>query len=230
VEKVEALMCGRYTDLLTWTQIVDLYEITSGEVAPNDFRTSYNVAPTQRAPIVRRGEKGREATLLRWGLIPAWAKDKSVGYKMINARAEGIATKPAFRSALKARRCLVVASGFYEWQKTASGKQPYWIGFADRRSLAFAGLWESWTDPVGGERIDSYTLITTEPNALCAPIHNRMPVILDPADYDRWLTAEAPPEDLLRPFPAGEMAAYPVSTWVNTPAHNDARCIEPLPL
>jgi len=222
-------MCGRYTDLLTCAQIVDLYEITSGEIAPNDFRTNYNVAPTQRAPIVRRGEKGREAVLLRWGRIPAWAKDKSIGYKLINARAEGIATKAAFRSALKARRCLVVASGFYEWQKTASSKQPYWIGFADRRSFAFAGLWESWTDPASGERIDSYTLITTEPNALCAPIHNRMPVILDPADYDRWLSAEAPPEDLLGPFPAEEMAAYPVSTWVNRPANNDARCIEPAP-
>jgi putative SOS response-associated peptidase YedK len=222
-------MCGRYTDLLTWAQIVDLYEITSGEIAPNDFRTNYNVAPTQRAPIVRRGEKGREAVLPRRGRIPAWAKDKSIGYKLINARAEGFATKAAFRSALKARRCLVVASGFYEWQKTASSKQLYWIGFPDRRSFAFAGLWESWTGPAGGESIDSYTLITTEPNALCAPIHNLMPVILDPADYDRWLSAEAPPEDLLGPFPAEEMAAYPVSTWVNTPANNDARCIEPAP-
>jgi putative SOS response-associated peptidase YedK len=228
MEKVETLMCGRYTDLLTRAQIVDLYEITSDEIAPNDFRTSYNVAPTQRAAIVCRGEKSREATLLRWGLIPAWAKDKSVGYKMINARAEGIATKPAFRSALKARRCLEVASGFYEWQKTASGKQAYWIGFADRRPFAFAGLWEAWTDRASGERIETYAIITTEPNALCAPIHNRMPVILGPADYDRWLTAEAPPEDLLRPFPADVMEAYPVSTWVNMPAHNDMRCIEPL--
>jgi putative SOS response-associated peptidase YedK len=130
---------------------------------------------------------------------------------------------------LKARRCLVVASGFYEWQKAASGKQPYWIGFADRRPFAFAGLWESWTDRASGKRIEPYTIIMTEPNALCAPIHNRMPVILDPADYDRWLSAETPPEDLLRPFPADAMAAYPVSTWVNKPGKNDARCIEPAP-
>jgi putative SOS response-associated peptidase YedK len=177
---------------------------------------------------VRRGEKGRKAALLRWGLIPAWAKDKAVGYKMINVRAEGIATKPSFRSALKARRCLVVASGFYEWQKTPSGKQPHWIGLVDRKPFAFAGLWESWTDPVGGEHIETYTIITTEPNGLCAPIHNRMPVILDPADYDRWLSAETPPEDLLRPFPAEQMMAYPVSAWVNKPANNDARCIEPV--
>jgi putative SOS response-associated peptidase YedK len=221
-------MCGRYTDLLTWAQIVDLYEITSGEIAPNDFRTSYNVAPTQWAPIVRRGEKGREAALLRWGLIPAWAKNKSVGYKMINARAEGIASKSSFRSALKSKRCLVIASGFYEWKKLATIKQPYWIGFTDRRSFAFAGLWERWTDRASGEHIETYTIITTEPNGLCAPIHNRMPVILDPADYDRWLSAETPPEDLLRPFPVAEMAAYPVSTRVNKPANNDPRCIEPL--
>lgn len=221
-------MCGRYTDLLTWAQIVDLYEITSGEIAPNDFRTSYNVAPTQRAPVVRLGAKGRESALLRWGLIPAWAKDKSVGYKLINARAEGIATKPSFRSALKSKRCLVIASGFYEWKKLATSKQPYWIGFTDRRSFAFAGLWERWTDRASGEHIETYTIITTEPNGLCAPIHNRMPVILDPADYERWLSAETPPEDLLRPFPVAEMAAYPVSTWVNKPANNDPRCIEPL--
>jgi putative SOS response-associated peptidase YedK len=221
-------MCGRYTDLLTWAQIVDLYEITSGEIAPNDFRTSYNVAPTQWAPIVRRGEKGREAALLRWGLIPAWAKNKSVGYKMINARAEGIASKSSFRSALKSKRCLVVASGFYEWKKLATIKQPYWIGFTDRRSFAFAGLWERWTDRASGEHIETYTIITTEPNGLCAPIHNRMPVILDPADYERWLSAETPPEDLLRPFPVAEMAAYPVSTWVSKPANSDPRCIEPL--
>ena len=221
-------MCGRYTDLLTWAQIVDLYEITSGEIAPNDFRTSYNVAPTQRAPIVRRGEKGREAALLRWGLIPAWAKNKSVGYKMINARAEGIASKSSFRSALKSKRCLVVTSGFYEWKKLATIKQPYWIGFTDRRSFAFAGLWERWTDRASGEHIETYTIITTEPNGLCARIHNCMPAILDPADYERWLSAETPPEDLLRPFPVAEMAAYPVSTWVNKPANNDPRCIEPL--
>ena len=219
-------MCGRYTQLLIWLQLVQLYELTFGEPPPNDFKISYNMAPTQRAPIVRIGERGREAALLRWGLIPAWAKEKPVGYKMTNARAEGIATKRASRSALKAQRCLVVASAFYEWQKTPSGKQPYWIGFADRRSFAFAGLWESWTDRASGERIESYALVTTEPNALCAPIHNRMPVILDSADYDRWLSAEAPPEDLLRPFPAEQMAAYPVSTWVNSPAHNDPRCIE----
>jgi putative SOS response-associated peptidase YedK len=147
-------MCGRYTHLMTWLELVSLYELTSGETAPNDCRPSYNMAPTQRAPIVRLGAEGRGAALLGWGLIPTWAKDKAIGYKMINARAEGIATKASFRSALRARRCLVIASGFYEWQKAASGKQPYWIGFADRRSFAFAGLWESWTDPVGGERID----------------------------------------------------------------------------
>src|SRR4029077_12552075 len=220
-------MCGRYSDLLTWAQIVDLYEITSGEIAPNDFRTSYNVAPTQRAPIVRRGEKGREAALLRWGLIPAWAKDKSGSYKMINARAEGIAGKSSFRSALKSKRCLVVASGFYEWKKLATIKQPYWIGFTDRRSFAFAGLWDRWTDRASGEHIETYTIITTEPNGLCAPIHNRMPVILDPADYERWLSAETPPEDLLRPFPVAEMAAYPVSTRVKQPAQQAPHCPTP---
>jgi putative SOS response-associated peptidase YedK len=181
-------MCGRYTHLLTRKQIVRLYRLTESP-PPNDFGPRYNIAPTERAPVVRERDGNREAAMLRWGLIPFWAKDKSIGYKTINARAETVATAPAFRESFRARRCLVPASGFYGWMKVADGKQPYIIGFKDRRPFSFAGLWESWRDKASGEKIETYTLITGEPNEVAAAIHNRMPVIIDPQDYDRWLAA-----------------------------------------
>ena len=221
-------MCGRYTHRYTWSQIVELYRLTEPAIAPNDFIPRYNLAPTQMAPVVRQRDGKRELVMLRWGLIPYWAKDAKIAYKTINARAETVATAPSFREAYGARRCLVPASGFYEWMKTPGGKQPYLIAFKDSRPFAFAGLWERWKDRESGERIETYTIITCEANRLVKDIHSRMPVIIDPADFDRWLSAQEPPADLLKPYPAAEMTAFPVSKSVNGPALDEPSLIEPL--
>jgi putative SOS response-associated peptidase YedK len=218
-------MCGRYTHLLTWRQIVELYGLLDA-VAPNDFAPRYNIAPTQKAPVVRNRDGWRECVTLRWGLIPFWAKDAKIAYKTINARSETVPTAPSYRAAFKARRCLIPMSGFYEWQKTPGGKQPYLIGFKDGRPFSFAGLWESWKDQASGETIETYTIITGEPNAVAGKIHNRMPVIVDPADFGRWLTASEPPTDLLKPYPTKDMTAFPVSKAVGSPKNDRPELIE----
>ena len=160
--------------------------------------------------------------------MPFWATDLAIGNKMINARAEGIAAKPAFRAAFKQRRCLVLADGFYEWQKVAGGKQPMLIRLRSGKPFGFAGLWESWRGPDGP--VETCTIVTTEPNAVTAPIHNRMPVILDPADYERWLDPSQPEaEALLRPCPDDWLEAFAVSTRVNTPRNDSADLIEAFP-
>lgn len=174
---------------------------------------------------------GRELTLLHWGLVPFWSKDKKIGYRTINARAETVASKPTFRAAFRHRRCLIPADGFYEWQTQPGGKQPYYITLQEQGLFAFAGLWEQWRGD-NDEVLESCTLIVTEANALMQPIHHRMPVILDPKDYDTWLdpanAAKREPAALLKPYPAQRMAAYPVSREVNNPKHTDASCIAPL--
>jgi putative SOS response-associated peptidase YedK len=162
------------------------------------------------------------------GLIPAWAKDPAIGNRMINARAEGVTEKPAFRSAFRSRRCIVPASGFYEWRQGRGPKQPYLIRRKDGQPIGFAGLWESWEDRTTGEVIETCTIITYEPNALMAELHDRMPLILGPADYDRWLDPSVPGgEELLRPCPAEWLEAVPVSTRVNSPANDDESIIQP---
>jgi putative SOS response-associated peptidase YedK len=221
-------MCGRYTHRYTWSQIVELYRLTEPAVAPNDFQPRYNIAPTQKAPIVRERAGKRELAMLRWRLIPYWSKDAKIAYKTINARAETVTTAPSFREAFKARRCLIPTSGFYEWLKTPSGKQPYCVGFKDGRPFALAGLWERWKDRESGEKVETFTIITGPPNEVAGKIHNRMPVIIDPANFDRWLTAQDPPADLLKPYPADEMAAYSVSKAVNSPALDEPSLIEPI--
>jgi putative SOS response-associated peptidase YedK len=221
-------MCGRYTHRYTWPQIVALYRLVAGAAEPPGLRLRYNVAPTQEAPVLRLRDGQREIAMMRWGLIPSWAKDASIGNRMINARAEGIAEKPAFRAAIRQRRCLVPASGFYEWQKRDTRKQPYCIGRADGGPFSMAGIWERWTDRQSAAAVDSFAVITTTPNPLLAPIHDRMPVIIAPEDEDAWLGAAQPPLHLLRPAPAQGMTAFPVSNWVNSPIHDDPRCIEPL--
>jgi putative SOS response-associated peptidase YedK len=169
--------------------------------------------------------------MLYWGLIPKWAKDSKIGAKLINARAETVAEKPSFKSAFRKRRCLVLADGFYEWQQQENKKQkqPYYFRLNDGQPFAFAGLWEQWED-VSGEAIDSCTLLTTDANELMRPVHNRMPVILNPKDYERWLDPEVKePEQLqplLRPYSTQEMLAYPVSTAVNKPSNDNAECIK----
>ena len=220
-------MCGRFTHLLTWAQLHRLLRLTSD---PIDLPIRYNIAPTQLAPVVRTTpEGGRAVHMLRWGLVPSWAKELAIGNSMINARGETIATKPAFRAAFKRRRCIVPASGFYEWKKCeeTKAKQPFYITASDQSPLMLGGLWESWTSP-DGEIIRTFTIITTTPNEMMAVIHDRMPVILDPSDIDTWLDPEVEDAgDLVRPFPAELMLASPVSTRVNSPRNDSPDCIQP---
>jgi putative SOS response-associated peptidase YedK len=222
-------MCGRFTLRAPASVVAEQFALF--DVAP--FQPRFNVAPTQPVAVVRRmavEEPQRELAWLRWGLIPSWAADPAIGGRMINARAETAAQKPAFRTALRRRRCLVVADGFYEWQKAGPRKQPYFVRLRDDRPFGFAGLWESWEGP-DHAAIESCTILTTEANELVRPIHDRMPVIVAPADYERWLDpgvqgAEAV-RPLLRPYPSEAMTAYPVGPRVNSPAHDDPECVEP---
>lgn len=190
----------------------------------------YNVAPSQDVPIVRLDKEcvGRELALVRWGLIPYWADDPRIGYKLINARAESVATRPAFRAAFRQRRCLVPANGFFEWEKRAKAKQPWLIRAKGGGLMAFAGLWEVWRDPKG-EPVHSCTIVTGEPNELAGRFHDRMPVILGPDAHERWLRA-GPDEAraLLGPCPDEWLEAYPVSTRVNSPDNDDPEVIRPL--
>lgn len=222
-------MCGRFTLTTPIETLVETFQLSS---VPEDSAPRYNIAPTQSvAAVLTDEEEHRHLAWLRWGLIPAWAKDPSIGNRMINARAETMAEKPAFRVALQRRRCLVLADGFYEWQRVEGGKQPIYIRMADGRPFAFAGLWERWRAS-DGSSLDSCTILTTGPNELVRPIHDRMPVILPPEAYDLWLDptvrSAEPLLPLLRPYRAGVMTAFPVSPLVNNPANDDPRCIEPL--
>jgi putative SOS response-associated peptidase YedK len=227
-------MCGRY---VLYTDPGLLAELFGLDETPY-LAPRYNIAPTQPTPIVRLGlhSKEREWALVHWGLIPSWSKDPSIGARLINARAETVVEKPSFRAAFRRRRCLAPADGFYEWQKIGGRKQPMYITLRDGGPFAIAALWESWAGADGSE-IESCTLLTTEANELLKPIHDRMPVILDPRDYDLWLGdgSDALPHEqealmhLLRSYPGEKMSAVPVSTYVNNALNEGARCIEPLP-
>jgi putative SOS response-associated peptidase YedK len=193
--------------------------------APN-----FNVAPQTIQPIIRLNAKThkRELAPLRWGLIPSWARDVKIGLKTINARAEGIETKPSFSKALKERRCLIPADGYYEWQQISTNeRQPFCIALKSREPLAFAGLWERALEP-DGSALETFTVITTSPNELIAPIHHRMPVILAPQDYESWLRAKEPPLEILRPFDAAQMQMWPVSDRVGNVRNNDPSLFEPI--
>jgi putative SOS response-associated peptidase YedK len=218
-------MCGRFT-LRTPAAILKDY---FGLPALPGFPPRYNIAPTQPVGAVRMAAAGREWVDLRWGLVPFWAEDPSVGSRMINARAETVGSKPAFRESFEQRRCLVAADGFYEWQRREDGsKQPYYMTIRDESPIAFAGLWDRWRQKGSGVVIESCTIITTRPNALLAPIHDRMPVILDADGATEWLRPEAVAgalDVLLQPFPAERMRATPVSHRVNRPANDDPECI-----
>jgi putative SOS response-associated peptidase YedK len=218
-------MCGRYTNRLTWSDIFAFYRLTAPRDALN-LRPRYNVATTQDAPVVRLAPEGRELALLRWGLVPRWAKDTKIAYSTINARVETVESKPAFRDAFQKRRCLVVADGFYEWPARGTGtKQPWLFTMKDNGPFAFAGLWGAWEG--GEEQIESFTIIVGPPNDLVRPVHDHMPAIVWPADYDAWLTG-AGGKELLGPYSAEEMAAQPVSTRVNSPKNDDPGCVEPV--
>jgi putative SOS response-associated peptidase YedK len=219
-------MCARYTLTLTDAALAEVFAIAdAGHVDPR-----WNVAPTQTMPIVVEGPRGvRRLERMRWGLVPSWAADPSIGNRMVNARAETAASKPSFRAALRSRRCLVPADGFYEWQVVAGGKQPVHIRRKDRGLFAFAGLWEVWTK--GTEPLETFTILTTSPNDLLRPVHDRMPVIVDPADYARWLDPElrdgAAVAPLLVPCPPAGWEVVPVSRRVNDPRNEGAACLDP---
>jgi putative SOS response-associated peptidase YedK len=223
-------MCGRYVISSPAETIRDLFEAMGP--LPN-LRPRYNVAPTDPVPVVLldRETKARKLDTLRWGLIPYWAKDIKIGATMINAKAETVAEKPAFREAFQSRRCLIPADAFYEWQKLdAKTKQPYAIVMKERSVFGFAGLWERWKDRANGEIVRSFSIITTEPNEVCAPIHDRMPVIVPPDDYGKWLgEVETDPVRLLgmlKPYPAERMEAYKVGPRVGNVKNDDPGLVE----
>jgi len=224
-------MCGRVVQHTPLHEIRVLFETVNP--LPNSTAT-YNGAPTDTLPVVRLDREGRRSLdLLRWGLIPYWAKDRSIGPRCINAMCETLANKPAFREAFRRRRCLVPADFFYEWQKLPAGKQPYAIGLAEGSPMAFAGLWERWNDPeAGGQPLHTFSIITGPPNELCAPIHNRMPVILPREAWRRWLGEDAADGDdlaaLLRPYPAQLMRAYKVRQQVGNVRNNSADLLDPI--
>jgi len=219
-------MCGRFVLIADPDEIYQQFELPMlPEIQPR-----YNIAPTQLVPVIVN-EGARALHHYRWGLIPSWSKDPQIGGRMINARAETVAEKPAFRAAFKRRRCIVPSSGFYEWQQRDAGKVPMYIHLRDQPLFGFAGLWEIWNDPSGGE-VRSFTIITTEANAMMREIHDRMPVILKPEDYATWLQAEDVPQsalqELLRPYASDRMVAYEVSKLVNRPSVDSPECIAPV--
>jgi len=216
-------MCGRFTLRTPNKELSLLFGVEMPQL-----RLRYNIAPSQEIATIRQNEGGqREGALLKWGLIPSWSKVPKSSYSTINARAETVTQKPAYRSAFKKRRCLILADGFYEWQKTDGTKQPMYIHMQDDEPFAFAGLWERWRKD--DQEIESCTIIVTEANELMEPFHDRMPVILSPDAYDLWLDPEFEGkeklQELLRPFPSEEMEAYPVSTLVNSPKNDVEECI-----
>lgn len=235
-------MCGRFTLATPAAEWAALFRLD----AVPDVEPRYNIAPTQDVEVVRtppglREHPGlgqepagaavpREIARMRWGLVPHWAREPGSGQPLINARAETVAEKPSFRDSYRERRCLIVADGFYEWQAAGGRKQPYWIGLADGRPFGFAGLWDRWSAPEGGT-LESCVILTTDANETLRSLHDRMPVILDPANHDLWLDADTIPwelEPLLRPHPDEDMRFHPVTTRVNYVTHDDPACMEPL--
>ncbi|MGH6889092.1 MAG: SOS response-associated peptidase [Rhizomicrobium sp.] len=223
-------MCGRFTNQFTWRELVELYRITEPYIRPvSNLQPRFNFAPMQKGIVVRLDREGRrEPVMMRWGLVPAWSKDETSAAKCINAKAETVATRPSYRAAFKSRPCLVPADGFYEWAKLPSGgKQPYFITTTFEEPFAFAGLWEWWRAkdaPEDAPGIETFTILTTEPNTLCAPIHTRMPVMLASEDWPRWLAA---PDDRMAllargSFPAERMECWPVGKGVGN-VRNDRR-------
>ena len=237
-------MCGRFTNRFTWKELHERLDLIG---TPLNLRPRYNVAPSQDVAVARASDpgsrsgasEGRTLAMLRWGLIPAWAKNAAIGHKLINARSETAAEKPSFRSAFRHRRCLIPADGFYEWQRLGGTPQPWLFGLRDGAPMLFAGLWERWTVPEGaaltgslaerspGDAVETCTILTTAANETVSPVHGRMPVILPSDAWVAWLAGE---EVALAPYPADDMTAHPVSTHVNRPANDDPSCVEPISL
>jgi putative SOS response-associated peptidase YedK len=219
-------MCGRFMLRSSGEAVAEAFDLPD---VP-DLLPRFNIAPSQTVAVVRQPAeaKSRELASLHWGLIPAWADDPSIGNRLANARSETAATKPSFRSAFRSRRCLVVADGFYEWQKSNGRKQPYFVGLPSDRPFGLAGLWERWEKH--GEPVESCTILTTDANELMRPVHGRMPVILPPDQYDLWLDPRCQDTEklakLLRPYPSEDMLAYRVGTLVNDPRNDVPQCVE----
>jgi putative SOS response-associated peptidase YedK len=223
-------LCGRFTDRHSWREIKELYDLTTPYLTSN-FPPRTNIAPTQKSFVVRLAKDGgRELAELKWGLIPSWSKDDTGAVRMINVRAETVARLPAYRAAFKARPCLVVADGFYEWKKLGPKKQPYFITRRDGKPFAFAGLWEWWRPKdarADASGVETFTILTTEPNALTAQVHNRMPLMLAAEDFSGWLGSLDDRAALLHPFPAEEMEMWPVTAAVGNVKNTGAELIEP---
>lgn len=224
-------MCGRYTLTSKGDEVALLFDLSEIPSLP----PRYNLAPTQEAAVVRVPASGapRHLDFLRWGLVPYWADDPKIGNRMINARSEGVADKPAYRSSFRKQRCLIPTDGFYEWKKEGKLKQPYHIRRKDRQPFAFAGLWSRWRPKEGGgEPLETFTILTTDSNELIRPLHDRMPVILDPASFDLWLDPSvgdpARLQELLVPYDGSVMETVPVSRAVNSPANDTPDCLAPL--
>jgi putative SOS response-associated peptidase YedK len=221
-------MCGRYTLTVSPEELVELFGLDESPAASVELGPRYNVAPTQLAPVVVGVDGGRALVSMRWGLVPSWAADEKVGNRHINARCESVAQKGPFRAAFAGRRCLVPASGFYEWPKGARGANPFHLHAPGGRPLAFAGLWESWRRP-DGAALRSFAILTREASPAVARIHDRMPVVLAREDFAAWLSPETAPEALARVWraPAAPLQLDEVSTWVNSPRNDGPRCLMP---
>lgn len=224
-------MCGRFTQINEEDEYEERFNFSNP--AGIRIRKRFNIAPSQDVPIVVVEQDSRLLKSMRWGLVPFWAKEPSIGYRMINARAETIAEKASFKNPLRKKRCLVPASGFYEWIKTRrkATKTPLYFRLRTRAPFAFAGLWDEWSQP-DGDRLLSFTIITTGPNELMKPIHDRMPVILNQRDEGMWLDPQLTDSDrllpLLKPYPSDQMETYEVSTIVNSPKNDVPECVKPL--
>lgn len=224
-------MCGRFTNKAESKDIEKEFKV--GRKNANLFEPRYNIAPSQMIDVVFAPENERILSQLKWGLVPSWSKDAATSKGLINARAETITEKPSFREAFKSRRCIIPASGFYEWQKKGTGaKQPFYFYPKEKEIFGFAGLWEEWLDKSSGELLETCTIITTEANEVLKPVHDRMPVILKSESYGEWLDATVKDtnklQKLLVPYPADEMDSHAVGKSVNVPDSDSAELIKPL--
>lgn len=220
-------MCGRFTFAISPELLAEIFGVT----ILGDYSPRYNIAPTQQVLTIRGTEAGNRAAFMRWGLIPSWAREHSIGSRMINARCESVHEKPAFRTAIRYRRGIISANGFFEWKEEGGKKQPLYVRMKDGAIMSFAGIWDHWKSP-DGETLATCSILTTASNRLIQPLDDRMPVILHPEEYDLWLDREVTdPErlkSLYQPYPADLMERYPVSPLVNNPRNDSPACIEPL--
>jgi len=220
-------MCGRFTLHTPESQIREVFHLEHSDSL--GLRPRYNIAPSQQVPIVRDTDTDREMVMAKWGLIPHWSKEAKTKYSTINARIESVAEKPAYRTPFKQRRCLIPADGFYEWKVVDGRKVPHHIRMRDGDVFALAGLWDRWEGE--GESLDSCSIIVMPANEVMKPLHDRMPAIIAPAHYDLWLDSRVTDKDKIMTYlnsaPSSQLMTYPISPWVNSPKHDDERCIEP---